>query len=243
MLKAVTRRLLRALPIVLVDVQVVLALLYPTTFFYVPWLLRALYLIVSYRMLSQLWIERWVFQIVRLHQLRVLHGLEHATITVLEEHGVSVAYGHTRGLNHFRVVLDAGNAHRLPDVRVAAKAAIRRVMAGERSLVYSPRCGTSAVFSIATLWLVTLSSGLIALALGAGMNVALALFVIFVNLWGALECQLGLVAQRLLTVSPDFTSARVVGTRLVASKRDTFFEIEVDIHAPTEGGLIIPNVG
>jgi hypothetical protein len=244
MLTVVTRRLRRALPIVVLDIHVVLALLYPSTFFYLPWLLRALYLAVSYAMLRDLWTHRWVFQVFRLQQLRVLHGFEHATISVLEEHGVPVAYGHTCGLNRFRVVLDPGNAHRLSDVRVAAKAAIRRVMAGERSLVYHPRCGTSVVVSTAALWLVTLSSGLIALWLGAGMNVALALFVMFANLWGALELQLGLVAQRLFTVSVDFTSARVVDVRLVAGKdEDTFFDIDVDIHAPTEGGWIIPNVG
>lgn len=241
---ATLKRLLSSLPWVLVNIQAVLALVYPHSFSYLRWLLLALYVLVSWNLFSECRSETWIFSIIKDNQTRVAHGLEHATLNVLVEHDVPVRWGATHGSDRFMIMLERGNEARLSDIRIAASAAIRRVMCGERSLLYHWGCGTSDLVAAIGIWAVLLTAGLAAGLLGGSSGVAFALLVTLGNLWRALNVNLGLVAQRLFTVSSRFTSARVVDVRLVGTRKDeVVFEVVLAVHAASEGGLVIPNIG
>jgi hypothetical protein len=124
----------------------------------------------------------------------------------------------------------------------------RRILDGERSLAYQPGCGTSEVVSSITLWLVYMTSMLFSLAVGASAPIFLAFSVVVFRFWLACRTALGLLAQRLLTVSTDFASATVIDVQPVAKVRgivcpedETWFEIVVQVQpAPSKGGLVSP---
>jgi hypothetical protein len=151
------------------------------------------------------------------------------------------------------VALEAGQGHQLTAVRDAATKSIDRILSGERSLAYQPGCGTSEVVSAVTLWIAYVSSMILTLVAGGAVALFFATSVLVFRLWLAFETPLGLVAQRLWTVSTAFSSATVLDVREATQLRghvrpddETWFEIIVDIHAQKSAGdramLVEPGV-
>ncbi|MFN0252816.1 MAG: DUF6391 domain-containing protein [Kofleriaceae bacterium] len=207
-----------------------------------------LYAALSWWLFRQLSANRWILTIVRDPATRIAHGLEHATLAVLSQDGLPAVRGFTHGRDRFVIALEAGNEHQLTAVREAAASSIRRIRGGERSLAYQPGCGTSEVVSAVSLWLVVVTSMVFSLVVGGSAAIFLAVSVIVFRFWLAFETALGLLAQRLFTVSTEFASARVVDVREVLKVRgmarpqdETWFEFVVDVRiASSEGGLVSP---
>jgi hypothetical protein len=139
---------------------------------------------------------------------RIVHGLEHATIRLLEAGGVPVPTAQSdRG--GFELDIPGDVAVRDDEVAAAAFEAIARVRAGEAGLAYDPECGTVhgcrfALPPIAAGAAATAADVLglaepLALALAGGLAVA-AYFA---------RRPFGLFLQRVATVSTKFASATV----------------------------------
>jgi len=165
-------------------------------------------------------------------RVRVTHGLEHATIRILEAKQVSVNGGVTLG-NHFAIQLDhdGRNWNRDDDVRDAVEAAIRRVAGGEHALAYSPRCGTSLAVAYLILAVAVLAAGLTAAALGVPTGITFAASVGAALVARLAARRLGLLAQRLFTVSTDLVSAKVVEVdkHLIAGGTKLVFTVKLDV--------------
>jgi Domain of unknown function (DUF6391) len=241
-------RLLRTLPSVTLDALVVVALVFPQVCTYLRWPFLAAYAVLTYAVLKNLSENRWIFTIVRDSRTRVTHGLEHATLAVLDESGAPVVRGFTHWHNSFVVVLEAGHGHCKAAVEQAAASAIRRIGRGERSLAYHPGCGTSEVVAAVSLWVLCVSSVVLSLALDGSMAVFFAIGVLAFRLWLTSSTALGLLAQRWWTVSTAFTTASVIRvsetSRAVGLARpddETWFEVVVEFAiAAKQGGLVAP---
>ncbi len=163
-------------------------------------------------------------------EVRVMHGIEHATIAVLLERGFDISEGET---GEYGFVIGCSRpAPRLPSarqVRSATSAAAKRIRGGETDLAYALGCGTS--------WLV--SSTLVALALlvlaplafwakvgfatlGLLYGIALVLFLLYAD-------RLGLLAQKHLTVSTKFDRVRVKGVSGVWEKGHRRFFVHLRV--------------
>lgn len=143
-------------------------------------------------------------------RVRILHGLEHATIAVLGERGIAVASGVTYpGVFELELVRGHGATTAEPDIEAAARAAIARVQAGERALVFTPRCGTSLLVGWLLVAVAIAGAGAFALAAHVPHGYAFALTVALVAAARLARDRLGLAAQRAFTVSASFASARV----------------------------------
>jgi hypothetical protein len=222
---------------------VVIAFALPSTSIALRWMLAALYAMASIDLARKLVEQRWILIAVS-PGLRVAHGLEHATLAVLEEQGLPVARGYAYARDRFVVALDGDCEHHVDAVEQAANAAIRRVLAGERALVYHRYCGTSHFVGALVFWAMLISAGLGSIVLGNSVALTFALTVILGPIWGALEVPLGLVAQRLFTVSPLSSPAAVASVRSFRESGETHFHIVVDIpRRATTGGLVIPGIG
>jgi hypothetical protein len=152
--------------------------------------------------------------LVRDPRIRILHGLEHATINVLEQRGIPVCSGVTirvrgRGLFDLAFVNDGTNAEHVAAIRGATLEAIRRLRGGEHALAYDPRCGTSYLVGRLVVVLATAAAATLALALGAPYGYAYVGIVVAMLLAWRGARPLGLAAQRAFTVSHRFASARV----------------------------------
>jgi hypothetical protein len=239
----------RTLPWLLLDVQALLALAHPGAFPYLRWLLLAFYMVVSAAFLWQCSEHRWVLSIVGDRETRVVHGLEHATIAVLREQGFPVLHGLTHARDRFVIALPDGHEHLLLAVGLAADAASARVRAAEHSLCYDPNCGTSALVAALSFWLMLTFVGCGSWALDASVEVTFAVTIMLGHVRYALETPLGLLAQRLYTVSTSFTSARVADARVLRTSNSFFHpeetrvEIVIEVHHATHGGLVIPGLG
>lgn len=238
----------RILPSLLLDALLVLALAFPDACTYLRWPFLGCYLLLTWRVYKELVQHPWFLAIARDPAMRVAHGLEHATLAVLLEDGMPALHGFTYTRNRFVVALEARYGREVAAVREAAVRAIRRIREGERALAYQPGCSTSQLVSMVSLWLVGAICPLLALALGGASSVFFAIGLIVFRLWLACETSLGLLAQRLFTVSTDFTSATVVNVRetrmratLVRPHDEVWFEIVVDVCFPaSEGGIVAP---
>ena len=241
-------RLARLVTSLVLDAALVLALMFPQLCAYLRWPLPAGYALLSWTLVMRVSRNRWIVTIVRDFETRIAHGLEHATIAVLREDGLPAIHGFTHWRNRFMVALPAGNAHQLAAVRDAATRAIQRIREGERALAYAPGCGTSEVVSVATLWLVYLTSLIFTIVVGGSVAILFPVSVLVFRCWLAFETPLSLLAQRLYTVSTAFTSARVVEISEVTNLRgyarpddETWFEIVVRVQvAASEGGAVAP---
>lgn len=141
---------------------------------------------------------------------RILHGLEHATIAVLEERGIAVRSGMTyAGEFHLSLGHDGRIWQRSAEIRIAARDAIVRVMSGEHALAYTPHCGTSYLVAICLYAVAVVAAGLIAAAFGAPVGIMWTVTVAAALAARALARRTGMAAQRWLTVSTDIASARV----------------------------------
>ena len=246
---AAVERILAALPRLALDALVVLLVLAGSgAAACLRWPVLALYAVVSWRVFVKVRANTWILTIVRDPATRIAHGLEHATMSVLCEAELPATHGFTHGSSRFMVALDGKQGHQLAAVRDAAASAIHRIGNGERELAYQPGCGTSEVVFAVTLWLVFASSLVISLALRSSPALFLALGVIVFRIWASLETGLGLLAQRVFTVSTAFSSAAVIEVREVSwlhghtcPADETWFEVVVDVQAgASEGGLVSP---
>ena len=230
------------------DALVVLAIVAPDLAAYARWPLASLLALLSWALFRELSANWWVITIVHKIATRITHGLEHATLTVGIERGLPVMRGFTHGTDRFVAVLEAGNEHQVEVLHEAASTAIRRIFDGDRAIAYHPGCGTSELVASATLLVCYILSVLVTLALGGFVPVFLAVSVLAFRLWLSASRALGLLAQRLFTVSTDFASARVVYVRhvtrthgMTCPANETWFEVRVDIQlAATRSDLVAP---
>lgn len=202
-------------PYLVLDAMIALTLVLPPgVFTYLGWALIAVYGLISIDLLRMLWRHQWVWRIIGDRDTRVAHGLEHATIAVLQGHGAPVRHGFTPGADRFVVALEATHGTAVEVVREAAIKALRRVRRGQR-LLYTEGCGTNELVSSVMVWLGIVSSSVIALAIGAPLAVSFALGLIALRVWAAITTPLGLAIQQWLTVTPIFASGSVIGVRRV----------------------------
>ena len=143
---------------------------------------------------------------------RIIHGLEHATATVLEERGIRVPSART---HHGMFMLDIPHDGRTweqlePTVRTATEDAISRIRFGERALAYNVHCGTSYLVAFALLALAIVGAGLVAFAFEVPSGITFAATVAAGLVARLAARPAGLFAQRWLTVSTDFASAIVL---------------------------------
>jgi hypothetical protein len=247
---AAVERFPAALLTLVPDALIVLVLVFPGMAAYLRWPLLGIYVAVSWHVLAKARAHSWILTIVRDPATRITHGLEHATLAVLWEDELPASHGFTHASNRFVVALDGKQDHQLAAVRDAAARAIHRVRNGELALAYQPGCGTSEAVSAVSLWLVLASSLVCSLAIGGSQAIFLALCVIVFRIWGAFETGLGLLAQRLFTVSTAFSSAIVVEATGVSTvcghvcpEDETWFEVVVEIQSGAkQGGLVSPGV-
>ena len=150
--------------------------------------------------------------LIRDRRTRGVHGLEHATATLLEQRGIVVGSG-CSFVDSFVLVIDhGGRLHdRISEVKATVIEAIARIRQGEHALAYHPRCGTSRL--VATLLLSTTVVMVWLTALIFRLPLAYVASGTLVMLVAAyrLMTPLGLLAQRAFTVSVDLASAHVKG--------------------------------
>lgn len=165
-------------------------------------------------------------------RVRILHGLEHATIAVLGERDIVVP----RGLTYdrmFELELGSDDGARTNEEMIAAAcdAAIARVQRGEHALVFTTYCGTSLVVGWLLVGLAVSGAGAIALALHVATGYAFAATVGMFALARRLTGPIGLFAQRAFTVSPHFASARVraVYREVTPNGRHVVYTVRVDV--------------
>jgi hypothetical protein len=165
-------------------------------------------------------------------RVRILHGLEHATIAVLHERGVFVP----RGLTYdrmFELELASEDGARTTEemIATACDAAIARVKRGEHALVFTKDCGTSLVVGWMLVALVIAGVGAVALAYHVATGYAFAGTVALFVLARRLTGPLGLFAQRAFTVSPHFASARVrtIHREVTPNGRRVIYTVCVDV--------------
>jgi hypothetical protein len=181
---------------------------------------------------SMLWMLgasfREVRDLARDRTTRIIHGLEHATAKVLEAAGHKLLGGLTHpGYFELYISTDTADANQAKLLRKAANEAIRRVRDGERSLALHPRCGTSLLVTILLLALVALGAAAVGFFMQLGPVGLLAIgggFALVVVVGGR---SLGLLAQRLLTVSTALRSARILR---IERRLESFEYIRYDVH-------------
>lgn len=137
--------------------------------------------------------------------VRVTHGLEHGCIGVLREKGYRVHSGVTK-TGSFSVFASGISTRK---VRKATLEAIKRFSRGDTRLAYSPHCGTSLIVGL-TMFAVlvlgcTIGAIVFGIAAGPAFMGAAVLGVIAQLAWRPL----GLLAQRMLTVSTQFRRVTV----------------------------------
>lgn len=133
--------------------------------------------------------------------LRRNHALEHATLNVLTQRsGPPVLNG---------AAVQGGFVLRgwvnPAEIAGAASEGLLRLQAGETSLAYHPRCGTS----LATGELLTWSAFVVGLIYAGGFTVGALLFA--VGLSWLLSPLAGRLVQRYITTSPDVAGLRISG--------------------------------
>jgi hypothetical protein len=142
---------------------------------------------------------------------RIIHGLEHAAAKILENEGVSVLGGLTHP-GYFELYFEPESVDRDQPRRLrrAVTSAIRRIRDGERGLALHPRCGTSLLVTVLLVALVALAAACIGLLVQLSPTVLLFVGIGMVLTVVVAARPLGLLTQRLLTVSTKLRSARVL---------------------------------
>lgn len=212
-----------------IGAQLVFALIWPHDFPYLRPLLLVIQvgaLVGAVMMLAAVPMMRALLDL----RTRIRHGLEHATIAVLEERGARVARGMTY-TRSFDIVMEGDRHLTVDDIRSAATAAIRRVASGERALVYSPQCGTSRIVGVGVLAMAIAVVGLVAEYYRVPAGYTFAATALACELARRAAVPLGLWAQRAWTVEAHFASATVreVAREVAATGRFVQFEVVVDV--------------
>jgi hypothetical protein len=150
--------------------------------------------------------ELW--DLARDHRTRVIHGLEHACIKLLERQGRKVIAGQTH-LGFFELtIVNDGRASAVA-VEQATTEAIARIAAGERSLALHRRCGTSLIVGAVTVSALILTATVVGVIEGVPRGpLILGTAVAALLVWRGSRT-LGLLAQRAATVSTAFAAALV----------------------------------
>jgi hypothetical protein len=222
----------------LVVAQVVLALLDPYGFPYLRWLTFVAQLFALVALLGLRSLIPQVWALARDRRVRILHGLEHATIRVLEARGVTIAEGRTHARSFtIRMSRDPRFEH-LHVVDAAANVAIARVAGGETTLAYSPQCGTSMLTVRMLVALAIVGAGIAALVAGVAHGYMFAATVAAIVVARRAARPLGLLAQRAWTVSTDFAAARVVRVeRWISPNGESVgFDVYIDVVPRERGG-------
>ena len=185
------------------------ALAYPGAAVYLRWPLLLVHAYGVVALIVALVGAYWIIEVRRDTRTRIVHGLEHATLRVLE--GVAPGAGGRSLTDRFIVNLQRDTDVELWRFRVddAARIAIARVQAGETELAYSELCSTRRCVSDVLLGVALTASGVFTLF---GVSTAVAILGLFlaVQLWRCCEHALGILAQRWFTVTAAFKSAEVV---------------------------------
>ena len=159
---------------------------------------------------------------------RIIHGLEHAAIKIMERDGQPALGGLTRkGFFEVYVSSESANPGQAKLIRRSTSEAIRRVRDGERRLAFDRRCGTSLLIAVLLVALAALASGVVGLFMHLRPQVVLAIGVGFVALVVVGARPLGLLAQRLLTVSTALRSARVLR---IVRRLENDYVIAYEVH-------------
>jgi hypothetical protein len=161
--------------------------------------------------------RRELVALFRSRKTRVVHGLEHATIAMLEEDGVTVRSGLSDHWG-FRVDLEVDES-RVDEaaLRGAAEEAIRRVVAGDDGLTITRLCGTSLLVGVLLASLTFLAFLVVGLVGALQLPMILLLAGLGLGLVMVGRHPLGLLAQRYLTVSTDFQTASVGAIERIGS--------------------------
>jgi hypothetical protein len=150
-------------------------------------------------------------ELARDRKTRVIHGLEHATANLLQVAGRTVHGGLTHaGFFELHVTNEGKAEEQAKTVRRAVQSAIRRVRHGDERLAYHPQCGTSFLVMAVILSLMALASGVIGFFMRVAPGTLLAIAGIYAAIIFFAARPLGLLAQRFLTVSTAFRSARIL---------------------------------
>jgi len=201
--------LARIVGIALLVIQAVFALLDPDGF---PYLRPLLVFIQLAAIVTLAWFVMGSNELRALasdRSARIIHGIEHATASVLEERGLTVLHGQTtHGLFLIELAHDGKHYEDLEHtVGEAAADAVSRIRFGEHRLAYDARCGTSMLVAIALLAFAIVGSGVLGLLLDVPGGINFALTVFAGLLARVFARRAGLAAQRWLTVSTEFSSA------------------------------------
>lgn len=178
------------------------------------------------------------------HRTRLIHGLEHATIKILRQRGVPVNGGVTyRGEFVISIRNDGRTWERFPEVAIATREAIDRIVAGDHELAYSPRCGTSFLVAQCLFGVAVVAAGVGAWLLGAPLGIMWAATVGAALSVSAVARPAGFAVQRWLTVSTDLASGSVTNVDRTVTPNGDWFHVTVSLDVQpraTSGGLLSP---
>lgn len=149
--------------------------------------------------------------LVNNRKTRVIHGLEHATLVLLERDGAPIAGGHTRESSFITLFRKStGWGDREKKIRRALQAAVNEIQTGNGDLVYDRRCGTSYLVGALMLAVLGLVACALAFLISMSLTGVMLTFAAFAATMAFATRPLGLLAQRLFTVSNQFSRARLV---------------------------------
>jgi hypothetical protein len=178
-------------------------------------------------------------ELARDRKTRILHGLEHATIKLLERRDLEVRSGCTfDGFFVLDVEHDGRWWERLDEVRDAATEAIARIRAGEHKLAYDRRCGTSLLVAGLVVAVAITAVWIAALVLGWPDEIVMSATIGALGIAMLSARTLGLAAQRVLTVSTELASARVIEVtrRALADASGLELTVAIDVVPRARGG-------
>ena len=171
-------------------------------------------------------------ELLRDRRTRVIHGIEHATSHLFELEGVRVNGGRT-GSGYFEVSfpddVPAPEAEREQLVSRTSASAVQRLEAGQVSLAYHSRCGSSWIVAMVLTALAIAGMGAVGLFghFSPGVLGGLSLAVLAVIV--ALARPLGLLLQKHVTVSTRFSSARAGAVTRRVDDHGTHYRVRVEV--------------
>jgi hypothetical protein len=168
--------------------------------------------------------------LARDQRTRVLHGLEHACIRLLQRRRCTPLSGQTH-TGFFEVDVANDGRASVEAVEQATELAIARVASGDAALALHPQCGTSLMVGLVMVSLLLVVGGVAGLVAGLELRMVTAGMALASLLawWGSRP--LGIWVQRRLTVSTRFADAEVQHVKRVvhASGKTATFLVYVAV--------------
>jgi hypothetical protein len=159
--------------------------------------------------------------LARDHRTRVIHGLEHACLRLLERRGLGAGGGRTHD-GFFEIEVANDGRASIEAVRQATFEAMTRLAAGDASLAFDPRCGTSLIVGIGLVSAVVVAAAITGLLAGVPVGILTAGTAAAGLLAWLGSRPLGLLVQRTFTVSTRFADAAVKRiVRVISASGDT----------------------